>query len=166
MRKLRHFIYVLLLVGLDQLTKYLAVTDLKGKEPVTLIQNVLQLRYHENDGAVWGILGGKTLLLLVFTFIILLGVVYVYLKLPSSKRYNGVRIISVFMIAGAIGNMIDRLLYHYVIDFIYIPFIDFPIFNVADCYISICSFVLILLSIFYFKDEDFEFLSRGHAENK
>jgi signal peptidase II len=61
--------------------------------------------------------------------------------------------------AGAIGNMIDRIRYDYVVDFIYFVFINFPIFNVADIYVSISTFVLIFILLFYYKEEDLNFIS-------
>ena len=63
--------------------------------------------------------------------------------------------LSVFIIAGALGNLIDRVFLHYVIDFLYFELINFPVFNVADCYITVSMFVLAFLMIFYYKEEDF-----------
>ena len=57
--------------------------------------------------------------------------------------------------AGAIGNLIDRISLKYVVDFIYFELIDFPIFNIADCYLTVSSFLLIILAIFYYKENDF-----------
>lgn len=62
--------------------------------------------------------------------------------------------------AGAIGNFIDRIFRHYVVDFIYFELIDFPIFNVADMYVVIAAFLLIFVSIFIYKeDRDFDFIN-------
>ena len=67
--------------------------------------------------------------------------------------------IAILVVAGAIGNFIDRIVRHYVVDFIYFELIDFPIFNVADSYVVIAAFLLILVSIFVYKeDSDFDFL--------
>ena len=61
-----------------------------------------------------------------------------------------------FIGAGAIGNMIDRMFRKYVVDFIYFRLIDFPVFNVADIYVTVAAVLLIVLVVFYYKDEDFD----------
>lgn len=159
MRKLRHLLYLIILIALDQLSKYYAVTQLK-QAPKSIVPNVFQLLYHENTGAVWGILSNQTGLLVVFSSIIMIAMILFYFKIPSNKRYNYLRIVLVFITAGAIGNLIDRIFRKYVVDFLYFELIDFPIFNVADCYVTVASAVLIILFLFYYKDEDFEFLGK------
>ena len=62
----------------------------------------------------------------------------------------------IFITCGAIGNMIDRIRLNYVIDFLYFELIDFPIFNVADIYVSVATFVLVILLLFYYKDEELD----------
>lgn len=158
MRKLRHFLLFILLIALDQFAKHLAVTNVK-ESPFIIIPKVFQFTYHENNGAVWGILSGKIVFLVILTFILLGLMVFLYLKVPQEKRYNAIRIILVFICAGAVGNLIDRMFNKYVVDFIYFELIDFPVFNLADCYITMSSVLLIILGLFYYKDEDFEFLS-------
>lgn len=159
MKKFRHLLYLIILIALDQLSKYFAVTQLK-KEPITIIPNVFKLLYHENTGAVWGILSDQTGLLVVFSSIIMIAMIVFYFKIPSSKRYDYLRIVLVFITAGAIGNLIDRIFRKYVVDFLYFELINFPIFNVADSYVTVAAIALIFLFIFYYKDEDFDFLSR------
>lgn len=160
MKKIVHFLLLLILIGLDQYTKYFALTVLKGKESIQIIPKVLQLHYHENTGAVWGIMSGKISFLIIITSIILLGMIALYFKIPQAKRYNILRILIVLITAGAIGNLIDRCIRQYVVDFIYFELINFPIFNVADMYVTVSAILLLLLSIFYYKDEDFDFLSK------
>jgi len=111
-------------------------------------------------------LSGKIPFLVVLTCIIMSFMVYVYFKIPMDKRYDLMRVILIFIAAGAIGNFIDRILRGFVVDFLYFELIDFPIFNVADCYITISSIFLILLSIFYYKDEDFAFLGKKEAKDE
>lgn len=160
MRKIRHLIYLLLLIGIDQLTKLFALNQLKDQEPITIIPNVLKLYYHENTGAVWGIMSDKTSLLAIISIVILTFMVFIYFKIPNSKKYSYMQLILVFITAGAIGNLIDRIFRQFVVDFIYFELIDFPIFNVADMYITVSAFFLVVLGLFYYKDEDFEFLTR------
>lgn len=166
MKRIRHLIYIIALIAFDQFTKYLVVENLKEGGPLNLIPKVFQLSYHENDGAVWGILSGKIPFLVLTTAIILGFLVYVYFKIPMEKKYNLMQIILVFIVSGAIGNFIDRIARGYVVDFLYFELINFPVFNVADCYVTISSALLVVLSIFYYKDEDFAFLGKKESKHE
>ena len=159
MKKARLLLISVLLILFDQFTKYLATVKLKGKEPFDVIEGVFQFYYHENTGSAFGMFVGKTVFLLLFTTLILIGILYTYFKMPDEKRFIPLRILSMFLIAGAVGNMIDRYAYHYVVDFLYFELIDFPIFNVADCYVTVSAVILLILSFFYYKEEDFDQLS-------
>ena len=144
------------LIGLDQFTKFLAVTGLKNKPAIPIIEGVFELNYLENTGAAFGILQGQKWILLLITIIELIVLVVLYIKLPYEKKYIPLKIIDVFVIAGAIGNIIDRVLYNYVVDFFYFKLIDFPIFNVADIYVTVSVLLLFVLFLFYYKEEDFD----------
>lgn len=157
-QRIRHLIYLIILVLIDQLSKYWARTTLKKDGPISIISGVLKLQYHENTGAVWGIMADKTTFLSIITVILTILLVFIYFKISNKKRYLPVHIIWVFIIAGAIGNFIDRISLKYVVDFIYFELIDFPIFNIADCYLTVSCVLLLILSLFYYKDDDFEFL--------
>lgn len=163
-RTIRHFIYLLVLIAIDQISKYLAIIHLKGQDPIELIPGVLHLQYLENDGAVFGIWGGRAVQLAIIVTIITAVLIYAYFKIPNTKRHNIINILIIFVIAGAIGNLIDRIRLNYVVDFIYFVLIDFPIFNIADSYVTVATFTFIALSIFYYKDEDFEFLESSKAK--
>jgi len=166
MKKVRHLLYVIILIALDQLTKLYALNSLKGKDSFAIIPKVLSLHYHENTGAVWGIMSDKTSLLAVISTVILVFLTFIYFKIPNTKRHLYMQWIVVFITAGAIGNLIDRIFRQYVVDFIYFELIDFPIFNVADMYVSVSAVILIALGLFYYKDEDFEFLESKKKANK
>lgn len=157
-RYIRHLIYIILLVIADQYTKYLVVVNLKGSSPIELIPGVLEFKYLENDGAVFGLFPGNSTILIISSLVIMILVAYFYLILPDDKRYNVLKILLVLIMSGAIGNFIDRARLGYVIDFIYFSLINFPIFNLADSYITVSTALLILLGLFYYKDEDFEFM--------
>lgn len=166
MKKIFYLILLVCLVGFDQFTKHLAVTYLKDQDSFSLIPDVLQFHYHENSGAAWGLLSGKIDFLLIFTFSILCILIYILFKIPSEKKYFYLRVILIFIISGAIGNFIDRILNHYVVDFIYFELINFPIFNMADCYVTISTVLLMLLGILYYKEEDFDFIFQLKRKNK
>ena len=142
-------------VAFDQYTKYLATTHLID-HPVVLIDGVFELRYLENRGAAFGLFQNQQLFFLIVTSITLLLIAYIYIRLPQKKHYLLLRISLLAIVAGAIGNMIDRIRQQYVVDFFYFKLIDFPIFNVADIYATVATFALIILFLFYYKDEDFD----------
>ena len=153
-----------LLLGLDQVTKHLAVIHLKEQEPLPFIQDVFELQYLENFGAAFGVLQNQRILLLAVTSIVLLLLCFFYWKIPVRKRYFPMRCTIVLIAAGAVGNLIDRLLHGYVVDFFYFKLIDFPIFNVADCYVTVATAVLMILFLCYYRDEEFEMLFPGRKE--
>lgn len=152
------FVAVALLTGFDQLTKLLAVKNLKGKADIPLIPDVLYFQYLENRGAAFGIFQDRKIFLVLLTSLILVGVCYVLWKIPADKKYIYLKLLCFLITAGGIGNLIDRVRLDYVIDFIYFAPIDFPIFNVADIYVSVGMVFLFTVVLFYYKDEDFEFL--------
>ena len=72
------------------------------------------------------------------------------------KKFLPLRICAIFIASGAIGNVIDRVRLNYVVDFLYFKLIDFPIFNVADIYVTVAAVMLVILVCFYYKEEDLE----------
>lgn len=142
------------LTFLDQLTKKIASMYLIGND-ITIIPNILELHYLENKGAAWGLFQNSTWILGGFSLLILGVIFYAYFKLSYEKRFLFLRIIFCMLAAGALGNCIDRFWHHYVVDFIYVSAINFPVFNVADCYVTIAAVLLIYALIFRYKD-DFE----------
>ena len=142
------------LTFLDQLTKKIASMYLIGND-ITIIPNILELHYLENKGAAWGLFQNSTWILGCFSLLILGVIFYAYFKLSYEKRFLFLRIIFCMLAAGALGNCIDRFWHHYVVDFIYVSAIDFPVFNVADCYVTIAAVLLLYALIFRYKD-DFE----------
>lgn len=146
----------IILLAADQITKLAALTNLQGTEGIPVINGVFRLLYLENHGAAFGVLQNQRFLLLFITIIILLAIIIVYTKIPFTKKYIPMDIVLVLLAAGAVGNMIDRVSNGYVIDFLYFELIDFPIFNIADCYVVIAAIYAMVLILFYYKDEDFE----------
>lgn len=143
----------------DQYTKHLAVLHLKGQQPIVLIPGVLELRYLENRGAAFGILQNQKSFFVIMTSLVLVFCVYALWRMPNQKKFRPLHVLGGFLIAGALGNFLDRVRLDYVVDFIYISLIDFPIFNVADMYVSfICVIGLILVFRGHFEENDFDFL--------
>ncbi|MBO4324113.1 MAG: signal peptidase II [Lachnospiraceae bacterium] len=144
-----------ILIALDQFTKQLARKHLTDpRRDVILIPGVLRFQYLENRGAAWGIFQGRLSVLSIIS-VILVGVfVFALFKIPEGKRYVPLWVLDLVMISGAIGNLIDRTAIGYVTDFIYFELINFPIFNVADIYVTCSVFVLAFLAFFYYTDEE------------
>ena len=155
---------VVLLVVIDQVSKLLAVKYLIDA-PYQLIPGVFELHYLENRGTAFGMMQGKQLLLLLVTMCVLLVALVYFIKLPWIKSMNILRVLMVFIFAGGIGNMIDRVRVHYVIDFLYFKFINFPIFNVADIYVT-CSIIILCIYIMFFISEEEMNAFRLFGKNK
>lgn len=126
------------LVGIDQWIKALAVKNLMGKDDIVLIKNFIGLSYAENTGAAFSAFSDSTMLLSVFTLILLV-VVAVYMFIADGKVKN---ICTVCIFAGGLGNLIDRFAHGYVVDYIKTLFVDFPVFNFADILVVCGVFVL------------------------
>lgn len=149
-----------ILVAADLFTKAFAVQVLEDGRHVELIHGVLEFYYIQNRGAAFGIFQNGTVILSFISLIALILLIVLYFRVPAHKKYLPLRIVLIFIAAGAAGNLIDRVLLHYVRDFIYFSLIDFPVFNVADIYVTCSVFVLAYLIMFYYKEEDLEFLGR------
>ncbi len=156
------------LLCFDQYTKFLAVNRLKGQSSYVLIEGALEFAYLENRGSAFGMLQNQKVLLISVAIVFMSLIVYVLCKIPTAAKYNILHVILTFVLAGGIGNLIDRISYEYVIDFIYFSLIDFPIFNVADCYIVVGTILLFLLFMFKYKEEELDFLKlrRNKKENE
>ena len=153
-----YLVGVVVLTFIDQITKVMAVDALKGKAPFEIISVVFEFYYLENKGAAWGVMSGARIFFLVLTVVIVALIIYVSAKMPHNKRMLPLRIVLIVLSAGAIGNFIDRLYLGYVRDFIYFKLINFPIFNVADIYVTVSVIVFAILILFVYKEEEFSFL--------
>lgn len=171
---------IIMLVILDQLTKFQAVVKLKNGSPFVIIDGVFELRYLENQSAAFGFdivsffqkifkikyftenpeafLTAKMVIFAIVTIAVVILLMIFYSHIPQTKRFLGINLILIFFVAGAIGNLIDRIVNNYVVDFFYFKLINFPIFNVADIYVTVAALAFIILGIFYYKEEDFEMI--------
>lgn len=135
------------LVAIDQLVKLWTLQHLKGQKAIPIWPNVFELAYVENRGAAFGILQNQRWLFTVLTAIVILGLIFVYFRLGPEKKFQLTRFCCIGVLAGAIGNWIDRLMRHYVVDMFYFKLIDFPVFNVADCYVVVCGILFCLAAV-------------------
>lgn len=141
-----------LLVGIDQLTKWLAVEYLQEGQPLSLIDGVFELLLHKNPAAAFGLFKDQRWLFMGVTVVVILAMGAVLMS-GRYRRYRMVNISGTLIIAGGIGNMIDRVRLGHVIDFLYFRLIDFPVFNFADCCVVIGA-VLLLIFFFFIYTED------------
>lgn len=153
-------------IGLDQWTKQLVVKYLMNRPACVILDGVFEFYYSENRGAAFGILQGKQTFFLFISLAVLSVVIFAVSRMPASKKYLPLHLIAMFLSAGAAGNMIDRFSKGYVVDFLYFKLINFPIFNVADCYVTVSMFVFLLLCLFYYKEEDLSFLNLHKKEEQ
>ena len=140
------------LLVLDQFTKHLAVVHLKNQPAYVIIDGVLELQYLENRGSAFGMLQNQKV------FILFVGIVFLAV-LPEQKKFRIVHVLLAVIVAGGIGNMIDRFRLDYVVDFISFVLINYPIFNVADIYVVVATIGLFILFLFVYKEKDLEFLN-------
>ncbi len=147
---------ILVLVAMDQLTKLWALDSLRQNGPIAVVKDVLELLYVENRGAAFGILQNRQWFFLGITVLVLSAVFWILHRIPGTRHFLPLRLCGYFIIAGAAGNMIDRCFRHYVVDFIYFKPIDFPVFNLADIYVTVSAFSLAALILFYYNGDEID----------
>ena len=158
-RPLISIIIIFVCVGMDQLTKLFAINNLRDlADEIPVINKVFGLYYVENKGISFSMLSSKMALIIIITSIIMLILIYIMIRTPKTKYFMPFSIVLSVIVGGAAGNMIDRIFRGFVIDFIMLDFINFPIFNVADIFVCVGLFILVILIIFKYKDKDFDFI--------
>ena len=150
--------------ALDQWTKYLADRFLRSQGPYVIWEGVFELLYSENRGAAFGILQGKQAFFFLVSGSVILIVFLALARIPHGKRYYPLFGCMVLLASGALGNLIDRVWRGYVVDFFYFKLIDFPIFNVADCYVVVSAGLLILLTGFFYQEEELSCFHVGEGK--
>lgn len=152
---------VIAVVILDQLVKELCLDKIGMYNTVVLIEDVFELHVIPNYGMAWGMLQNKQWIFVVITPVVLALAVWFYLKMPAEKKFTPMRVLTVLLAGGAIGNLLDRMFrgdfcQGYVVDMFYFKAIDFPVFNVADSFICVSFTLLAILVIFKYSEEDFD----------
>mgnify|MGYP002625118241 CR=1 FL=1 len=181
------FLQILLLVVLiasDQLTKYLAASsELLRNSVFPLIGNAVVLHYVENTGAAFGFFQNRQVFFYIFTVIIVILIAGLYLtihrKLINYSRLDQavyhdetvskMLFLTYFLIvlcAGAVGNLIDRIAHGYVIDFISVQWIQFPVFNFADIYVTVSAVILVVFFLLFYKEDPNFRLKIGRFKGK
>ena len=137
-----------------------------GVDFLSIIQRIFQFQYFIDHPDVF--LKVRMAFFTVLTILVVILFIVMYFKIPWNKHFMWLKVILLLFVAGAIGNLIDRMCQNYVVDFFYFKLINFPIFNVADIYVTVAAIMFIVLCLFYYKEEDFEFLfpDKGKKCNK
>lgn len=140
---------ILLGIAIDQITKYIAIVQLRDQPSVPVIKSFFELTYVENTGGAWGALGGHLWLFITVT-IIALGIFAYLMKDFNLQTHPFYSISLILIITGTIGNFIDRLFRGFVVDFLnfYIFGYDFPVFNFADMCLTVGVGILLVDIIF------------------
>lgn len=134
----------LIVLAFDQLTKFIVATRMELGESIPVLGEYFKITSHRNSGAAWGMFEGRMLFFYIITVIVIVFLIYFY---KSEAKNNLMMQFGItFLLAGAIGNFIDRLLFQEVVDFIDVLIInyDFPIFNVADSALTVGVIVLLI----------------------
>ncbi|UOR12902.1 signal peptidase II [Halobacillus amylolyticus] len=144
------YIYYLIaaaIVIVDQITKWIVVQTMEIRESIPVIENVFYITSHRNRGAAWGILEGQMWFFYIVTVIVVGILIYYMGQYARQSRFVGVAL--ALILAGAIGNFIDRLFRKEVVDFldVYIGSYNYPIFNVADSSLVI-GVIFVLIATF------------------
>lgn len=140
-------VMIILIIAFDRLTKYLSISFLYPDKAVTVIKGFLEFRYAENTGMAFSMLSGARIFFLILTGIVIIGcLVFMFSKKCDDKLWLfwtlGV------LVSGGAGNFIDRLFYGYVVDFINPLFVNFAVFNIADCAVTLATISLVLYLLF------------------
>ena len=151
---MQYILMVLCVLGItavDQLTKFLVVQNIPLYDHIPAIPGLFRLTYVQNTGAAFSMLQDQQWLFLVIFLVLTAAIVYDFAKksMPFTKLE---RWLIVLVYAGGLGNMIDRVRLGYVVDMIELEFMNFPVFNVADCFIT-CSCILLMVHLAFFNKD-------------
>ena len=171
-KHLSYIIYgvdAIILIALDQLVKLWAIANLQGQPVRPLIRGFLHLTYLENTGIAFGLLsgfGGAQVLFSVVKLALLALVIIYFFKLPQEPRFTLLRVPLLLIFAGGIGNLIDRVRLGGVVDMLAFSFFDFPVFNIADIYVTTGAFLFAIIVLFVVKDAPFFGTTEKKTEKK
>ena len=151
-------------IGLDQLTKWLTVVNLEEYESFPVWQDVFHFTYVKNTGMAFGMLKDHRWVFMVFSTIAIIALIIYLFRFRPESRW--MQISMAMIIGGGIGNMIDRILLGYVIDFIDVTLINFAVFNIADSFVCVGAGIMIVcLVIDLIKEIKLEKAQKAEGQN-
>ena len=153
---IHYYLISLVIIILDQLSKYLTASKLDLGQTINLIPNVLSVTHVQNSGAAWSIFEGEMVFFYLITILVVAFLIYLLHREGKNSALLATAI--AFMMGGALGNFIDRLFHQYVIDMIQVDFMSFPIFNIADIALT-TGVILMLVAVLYD-----EYMKKGGEE--
>ncbi len=153
---------IVVLVAIDQLIKMWAVAELAPVGSMPLIPHLVELRFALNTGMAFSMLSGKQTFLVGFTALMMLGISYLLFFKSKGKTLQQVAF--VLIIAGGVGNMIDRATTGEVVDYINVLFMDFAIFNFADICVCVGAGLFIIHTLFFDQEEPADKLNAHKAQ--
>ena len=133
----------------DIFTKILASKKLAPISSIEMIKNIISFTYVENKGIAFGMFQGGRVIFILVSIIVLALLLLTLKKTPKEKRTFFLKSGVAFTVSGALGNLIDRIVYGYVVDFIEVTFIDFPVFNIADIAVCVGAAFLVIHFLFF-----------------
>ena len=144
-------LFAALIAGIDQLTKLLVVQNIPLYAKVDAIPGLFNLTYVQNTGAAWSILEGARWAFVVLFVVLTAALLLEYFKKPLPlRKYERWFLAAIY--GGGLGNIIDRVFRGFVVDMINLEFMEFPVFNVADCFIT-CGCIALFVSLVFFNKE-------------
>lgn len=147
-------ISLILLTAADQLIKLLTVKFIKPVGSMEIIKNILRLTYVENRGAAFGIMQNSRWFFITLTIVLSAVMAYfLFFKKNESKLFN---LSLTLILSGAVGNLIDRVLLGYVVDMFEVTFINYPVFNFADCCVVVGAVLFCVYVMFIYKEPEKE----------
>lgn len=172
---------IIAIIVLDQWTKFLTVTKLGNLQGASLsetfttplekiatvktfpiIDKVFVLTFVQNQGMAWGLFQNFQAVFIIATVLVVAVLVFLYYRAPFTKKFILFRVFDIFLIGGALGNAIDRMfrggsLFHgYVVDMFYAEIINFPVFNIADSFVTVGFAILIISMFFVYNESDLD----------
>lgn len=159
------YILVVLLVLIDQISKIIVENNMVLYELVVFVEPILNFRFTYNTGAAWSILSEHRWILAIISIVASVGLLYL-LKDFNLKKHKLYSFAMVLVTAGAIGNLIDRVFREKgVVDFLEFGFMDFPIFNIADTFLTVGVVMLAVYILFFSKDGTLPFMEKKEKED-
>ena len=147
-----YYLLAAFLIATDQLMKWGIVQNFSLYDQMEVSPGIFSLYYIQNRGAAWGILEGRIGFFFLTTVVVVGYMVYTFHKQLQNSRLSGISFS--FILAGALGNFIDRMRIGYVVDMLRFDFINFPIFNLADVFLTLGVSSMIIYILFFEKEED------------
>lgn len=143
-----YYVIAVVMIVIDQWTKYLVIENMTIGESIPVIENIFYLTSHRNPGAAWGILQGQMWFFYIITLIVVGIIIYYIEHYAKTNRLLGISL--GLVLGGAIGNLIDRVRFQEVVDFVdvYIFSYDYPIFNVADSSLVVGVILIGIITLF------------------